>query len=426
METCDEKIIYGKNKTSNTNVFKKLKFFFQDKKASLLLTNSSKSNPKYIEDCIKSLFNIEITTNILGIRECAEDPLGEEILIPLDVLNNIDIFDEDKWYSPLCNYIPQSLPVNPQITQYQSSGFYGDPWQNDEYFGQYGKLTIHGEMIKDEARTRTYREAFKKLALDFNDKIVLDVGTGTSILAFFAVEAGAKLVYAVEASNLAKWSELIVQANGMANKISIIQSKIEDVVLPEKVDIIISEWMGTFLIFESMLESVLFARDNLLKENGLMLPSQANIFFAPVTNEKMYSEKVGFWTNVHDIDMSVLIPYAKKCAFEKPIIDQVVKPEQILAEPIKFKSFDLRTVPAKEPYEKTTINFSFKANKTERLHGFCSWFDVSFEGPSSQEITLLSTSPNHKDTHWHQQLFLFDDPVFVTEGQTISGKDVVF
>ena len=49
------------------------------------------------------------------------------------------------------------------------------------------------------------------------------------------------------------------------------------------VDIIVSEWMGFYLLHESMLPSVLCARDRWLKAGGLMLPSQATIYAAPLT-----------------------------------------------------------------------------------------------------------------------------------------------
>lgn len=50
------------------------------------------------------------------------------------------------------------------------------------------------------------------------------------------------------------------------DKIDVIQGTIESVELPEKVDIIISEWMGYFLLRESMLDSVIYARDRLAKQ----------------------------------------------------------------------------------------------------------------------------------------------------------------
>jgi len=275
-------------------------------------------------------------------------------------------------------------------------------------------------MLKDEARTFTYKEGISKNSQDFAGKVVMDLGTGTGILAFFCVAAGAARVYAIEASDLADWTELIVASNGLSDKIKVIKGRIEDIQIPEPVDVIISEWMGTFLIFESMMESLLFARDRHLKPDGRMFPSHANIFLTPVTMDDFYKEKVEFWKEVYGVDMSIVIPFAKKCAFEKPMIDKAIKPECVLSEPQIINTFDMREVPMQRPYEKTVVQFSFKANKDANLHGFAAWFDVSFLGTANENV-VLSTSPFHKDTHWHQDLFLFDAPVAVKQGYTIKG-----
>lgn len=79
----------------------------------------------------------------------------------------------------------------------------------------------------------------------------------------------------------------------MADKITIINAKIEDVVLPvEKVDIIISEWMGYFLLYESMLDCVLFARDKWLTPNGLMFPDRAKLYMALLEDQVFYDKKI--------------------------------------------------------------------------------------------------------------------------------------
>jgi len=248
----------------------------------------------------------------------------------------------------------------------------------------------------------------------------MDLGTGTGILSFFCIAAGAAKVYAIEASDLADWTELIVASNGLSDKIKVIKGRIEEITLPEQVDVIVSEWMGTFLIFESMMESLLWGRDKYLKPDGMMLPSHANIYLSPVTMDEFYKEKVEFWNTVHGVDMSVVIPFAKKCAFEKPMIDKAIKPECVLAEPVLLNSFNLKDVPMNKPYEKTVVQFSFKASKDANMHGFVAWFDVAFVGTAHEKI-VLSTSPDHKDTHWHQDLFLFDTPVAVKQGYTITG-----
>ena len=95
----------------------------------------------------------------------------------------------------------------------------------------------------------------------FKNKIVLDVGCGTGILSMFAAKAGAKQVYGVDMSGIVEQARNIVEKNGFKDKVTIIRGKIEEIQLPvPKVDIIISEWMGYCLFYESMLDSVLFAR----------------------------------------------------------------------------------------------------------------------------------------------------------------------
>jgi hypothetical protein len=64
--------------------------------------------------------------------------------------------------------------------------------------------------------------------------------------------------------------------------VEVIQGTIETIELPEKVDIIISEWMGYFLLRESMLDSVLVARDKFLKPDGALYPSHARLLIAPI------------------------------------------------------------------------------------------------------------------------------------------------
>lgn len=90
-------------------------------------------------------------------------------------------------------------------------------------------------MLQDHVRTGTYRDAIKTNKANFEGKAVLDVGTGTGILAFFAVQAGARVVYAVEASAMADSAKKLVETNGMSDRIKVIKGKVEEVELPEKV-----------------------------------------------------------------------------------------------------------------------------------------------------------------------------------------------
>ena len=138
-------------------------------------------------------------------------------------------------------------------------------------------------MLKDSVRTRAYQRAIENNPSDFEDKIVLDIGCGTGILSIFAARAGAKHVYAVENAEIALFAKEIVKKNGLEHKITILKGKMEEIELPvKKVDIIISEWMGYFLLYESMLDSVLWARDRYLVPSGKMLPDKATMYVAMI------------------------------------------------------------------------------------------------------------------------------------------------
>lgn len=111
-----------------------------------------------------------------------------------------------------------------------------------------------------------------------------------------------------------------VMADATDVAITLIKGKMEEVVLPvDKVDIIISEWMGYFLLYESMLDSVLFARDKYLAPNGLMFPDEATLFLAGIEDQDYKEEKIGFWDDVYGFDYSCI----KEIALKEPLVDTV-------------------------------------------------------------------------------------------------------
>jgi len=192
--------------------------------------------------------------------------------------------------------------------------------KHDYYYGSYSSFHIHEEMLKDTVRTRTYQRAIMDNPEDFKDKIVLDIGCGTGILSIFAARAGAKHVYAIEFAEIAIFAREIIEKNGLTDKITIIKGKMEEIVLPvPQVDIIISEWMGYFLLYESMLDSVLWARDKYLVPGGKMLPSRAQLYVAAIEDGQYKHQKRTFWNDVYGVDMSVLTPTVMK----EPLVDSV-------------------------------------------------------------------------------------------------------
>jgi len=113
---------------------------------------------------------------------------------------------------------------------------YEEMTSKDYYFDSYAHFGIHEEMLKDEVRTLTYRNAIYHNRHLFKDKVVLDVGSGTGILAMFAAKAGAKRVIGIEFSNIAQQSLQIVKDNNLDGIVTIIQGKVEETVLPDGIE----------------------------------------------------------------------------------------------------------------------------------------------------------------------------------------------
>ncbi|XP_062160236.1 probable protein arginine N-methyltransferase 6 [Alnus glutinosa] len=316
------------------------------------------------------------------------------------------------------------------------------------YFHSYAHVGIHEEMIKDRVRTETYRAAIMQHQSSIAGKVVVDVGCGTGILSIFCAQAGAKRVYAVDASEIAVQANEVVKANNLSDTIIVLHGRVEDVEIDEEVDVIISEWMGYMLLYESMLGSVITARDRWLKQGGLILPSNATLYMAPITHSDRYNESIDFWRNVYGIDMSAMLPLAKQCAFEEPCVETITG-ENVLTWPHVVKHVDCYTITINE-LESVTTRYKFKSMMRAPLHGFAFWFDVEFTGPcvsptinhtpsslvdnnhidgsqrkkraNPNEALVLSTAPEDPPTHWQQTLIYFYDPIEVEQDQFIEGS----
>nr|GMC56222.1 probable protein arginine N-methyltransferase 6 [Ipomoea batatas]GMD16537.1 probable protein arginine N-methyltransferase 6 [Ipomoea batatas]GME09709.1 probable protein arginine N-methyltransferase 6 [Ipomoea batatas] len=319
------------------------------------------------------------------------------------------------------------------------------------YFHSYAHVGIHEEMIKDRARTEGYRNAIFQHQNYIAGKVVVDVGCGTGILSIFCAQAGARRVYAVDASDIAVQANEVVKANNLSDTIIVLHGRVEDVEIEEEVDVIVSEWMGYMLLYESMLGSVITARDRWLKPGGLILPSNATLYMAPVTHPDRYNASIDFWRNVYGIDMSAIMPLAKQCAFEEPSVE-TISGENVLTWPHVVKHVDCYTVTIHE-LECVNTSFSFKSMMRAPFHGFAFWFDVEFSGPAifpsnievpssfvehsnshntddkqrkkranPNDALVLSTAPEDPPTHWQQTLIYFYDPIDVEQDQVIEGS----
>ncbi|KAL8234824.1 hypothetical protein R6Q59_020924 [Mikania micrantha] len=292
-----------------------------------------------------------------------------------------------------------------------------DKTSADYYFDSYSHFGIHEEMLKDVVRTKTYQNVIYRNTFLFKDKIVLDVGAGTGILSLFCAKAGAKHVYAVECSQMAVMAKEIVEANGYSNVITVLKGKIEEIDLPvPQVDIIISEWMGYFLLYENMLNTVLYARDKWLVNNGIVLPDNASLYLTAIEDAEYKEDKIEFWNNVYGFDMSCI----RKQSIMEPLVDTVDQ-NQIVTNCQLLKTMDISKMTSGDA--SFTAPFKLVAERDDYIHALVAYFDVSFT--VCHKLTGFSTGPRSRSTHWKQTVLYLEEVLTICEGESISGSMTV-
>lgn len=137
-------------------------------------------------------------------------------------------------------------------------------------------------MLADTIRVEKYKEAINK---SVKGKTVLDVGCGSGILCAFSVKAGAEKVTGIDKAKVKTFMTKKLKELDVYDKVEFINHSVEEIVSnktfnEQKFDVIVSEWMGYFLLLENMLRSVIVARDNLLNAGGMMIPSNANMYLS--------------------------------------------------------------------------------------------------------------------------------------------------
>jgi protein arginine N-methyltransferase 1 len=288
---------------------------------------------------------------------------------------------------------------------------------------------------------KAYYDAIMQNRNLFEGKVILDVGTGSGVLSLWAAQAGAAKVYAVEYTDMAHQARKLVEANGMSEIIEVIQSSAEELELPCQVDIIISEWMGYMLLRESMLDSVIRARNKWLKPEGAMFPSHATMLWAAVSFEEdrvrkaqEYADSMADWTKFSEemkrfyhLDMGAL-----SGPFEKEQIDYYVysslwtelQRDQVVGQPVVIKRLNLNTCTLEDSKGVSETPFSLTIPFPVTISGFAGWFTVDFAGSSGSPVTkrvTLSTGPEVGYTHWGQQVFYMRNPIECTGEMNING-----
>lgn len=264
--------------------------------------------------------------------------------------------------------------------------------------------SVHAGMLFDRERVAKYRDAIFK-AVQPGD-IVADIGTGTGLLAFFSLQAGAKRVHAIERSAAIRWARRLARDNGFADSIVFHQDDSRDVEIGERVDVIVSELIGHIAFEEGMVESLVDARRRFLRQGGSVLPLKVALRAALVSEQQVYRQCIDCWGTIHGINYSQLRDEAVNACYLTSFRDR-----DLLSNPTTFFSVDFDKPVRKQVLGGTR---SFETCRSGKLNGVALWFDAELVPGIG-----LSSGP-WTETHWQQCFVPIDEPLNVEANERIA------
>lgn len=266
--------------------------------------------------------------------------------------------------------------------------------------------SIHSDMIYDEHRVQAYEKAINQTIKPGN--VVLDIGTGTGILAFLCLKAGATRVHAVDRSPVIKWAQRLAEANGLMDKIVFHQCDSRDAILGEKVDVIVSELIGHLAFEEGMVESISDAMDRFLAPTGTLIPQAVTLYAAPVYERDVYRSCIESWKPAYGIDYSVM----RDAAISSTYVTDISERDIFARHQAIFAVDFLKPVRMELNSAKT-----FEIHRDGEINGIAFWFDSKLT-----DFVRLSSGPWAK-THWKQCFTPLPEPRKVNSGDLL---DVTF
>ena len=273
----------------------------------------------------------------------------------------------------------------------------------------------HIAMLEDRVRTSAFLAALDEVIGE--EDIVVDIGTGTGVLAVGAARAGARHVYAVEATPLAEHAREVVRANGLADRVTIVEGWSTRVRLPERADVAVAEILGSDALEERVLPVLLDARKRLLAPDARLIPSVIRIFAQPVSipDERVNSivftpRNTAQWSSWYGLEFGPLADYSARLRqrFTATIDDARGWP--VFSDPVLLAELDLTEI------EMLRVDVVAKAPATSsgEANGAIAFFEAQL-GPG----VVLSTNPAIEPgvTSWGVPTWLLPEPVTLRRGQ---------
>ena len=277
--------------------------------------------------------------------------------------------------------------------------------QSTPYRMSYRDVAMHKVMLQDVVRTEAYEQSIAEVVQPGHS--VLDFGCGTGILAMFAARAGAKKVIAVDRSPFIKTAQEIAAANGFDN-IDFYHDDDQSLQLDEKVDVIVSEWMGHCLFYEAMLEPLLAVRDRYLADGGTRIPAEVTLHAGLVCDAELLEDLAFLRDKPYGMDFS---PVADAPFQQTDLV--TLDPESLLQTTAELGSLNMHLLCRADTPR--VFTGTLRPERKSEIHALCGWFSTSLS-PG----VAFGTGPNDLPTHWDQILFPLPEPFTVDPSRELT------
>lgn len=264
----------------------------------------------------------------------------------------------------------------------------------------------HLAMLNDEGRAAAYDAAIRRAVRP--GMHVLDIGTGSGLLAMMAARAGAARVTACESVGmLAATARRIVSANGLAERIQVVHRR-STALAPgpnERAELLVAEIVDCGLLSEGVLATIADARARLLRPGAQIIPAAASIYAVPVESAALHAElRVGRISgfDLRDFNDLAAHPYRQ--------LDVRSYPWRPLTAPAELFRFDFSAAsPAPETRELRLLPIS-----DGTAHALVLWFRLMLDDES-----VIGTGPHDPPTHWKQAVFAVDPPCALNQNEPV-------
>lgn len=269
-----------------------------------------------------------------------------------------------------------------------------------------GILHYHASLVADVDRVDRFREAIHEIVRPGD--VVVDIGTGTGLLAYFACQAGAARVFAIEEGPIVNLAREIALINRFSDRIEFFNDRSYRVDLPEKADVLVSETLWNFGIGEGMVGTLTDARERFLKPGARVIPAAVDLHIAPVQTHGVYAMLHDRPSNRHGLDLSPIRNYQVNNVHMPHLSD-----EDFLAGPALLVSTELDESAAADFESVVTVT----ATRHGVMHGTCGWFRSRL----SPSVVLDNEPPSVKSSWAHAFLPVLD-PIAVRPDDEITMR----